>query len=78
VLGTLFGPALGMSLSIYTVSLLDPSVAQTIFSLLPAFAYLLSAIFMKDKITGKSMMGLGIAIVGVVVLIWRDEILSYL
>lgn len=72
--GTIFGPTLGVSLSLYTISLLDPSVAQTIFSLVPAFAFILSAFFMKDKITIQSVIGLLIAIVGVVVLIWREEI----
>jgi drug/metabolite transporter (DMT)-like permease len=74
VLGTIFGPAMGMTLSLFTITRLDPSVAQTIFSLVPAFAYFLSALFFKDKITRRSMVGLVIAIVGVVVLIWRNEL----
>jgi drug/metabolite transporter (DMT)-like permease len=74
IAGTFFGPIMGVSLSLFTVSLIDPSVAQTIFSLVPAFAYLLSAAFLKDKITFKSIVGLAIAIIGVVILIWRDRI----
>ncbi len=78
VAGTIFGPTLGVSLSLYTIALLDPSVAQTIFSLVPAFAFLLSAIFLKDKITIQSVAGLFIAILGVVILIWREEIKTIL
>lgn len=76
--GTIFGPTLGVSLALFTVSRIDPSVAQTIFSLVPAFALFLSMIFLKDSITLKSFIGLVIAILGVVILIWRDSILQYL
>jgi drug/metabolite transporter (DMT)-like permease len=72
--GTFFGPTMGVSLSLYTITLLDPSVAQTIFSLVPAFAFLLSAAFYKDKITFQSILGLAIAISGVMILIWRAEL----
>ena len=75
--GTIFGPVLGVSLSLFTVSFLDPSVAQTIFSLVPAFALILSVIFLKDKFTVKSLIGLIVAITGVIILIWRDKIKDF-
>lgn len=78
IAGTIFGPTLGVSLSLYTISLIDPSVAQTIFSLVPVFAFLLSAAFMKDKITLQSVLGLFIAITGVIILIWREELAGVL
>jgi drug/metabolite transporter (DMT)-like permease len=75
--GTIFGPVIGVSLSMLTVSILHnkPSVAQTIFSLIPIFALPLSYIFYKEKITVKAILGALIAIAGVIVLIWRDEIM---
>ncbi|MDF2436556.1 MAG: hypothetical protein K0Q95_932 [Bacteroidota bacterium] len=78
VAGTIFGPVIGVSLSMLAVSLLHnkPSVAQTIFSLVPIFALPLAYVFYKEKITLKSFAGALIAIAGVVVLIWRNEILS--
>jgi len=74
--GTFFGPVMGVSLSMYAVSLLQnkPSVAQTIFSLVPVFILPLSYLFYKEKITVKSILGAFIAIVGVMVLIWRNNI----
>jgi drug/metabolite transporter (DMT)-like permease len=72
--GAFFGPILGVTLSLYAVSLIDPSVAQTIFSLVPAFAFFLSAIIFKEKITAKAILGLLVAIAGVIILIWRDSI----
>lgn len=77
LLGTIFGPVIGVSFSMYAISLLHnkPSVAQTIFSLVPIFALPLSYIIYKEKILLKSVLGALIAIAGVVILIWRDEIL---
>ncbi len=74
VLGTLFGPFLGVCLSLYTVRMIDASVAQTIFSLVPVFALLFSFLFFGDKISIKSFFGMVVALSGVVILIWRNEI----
>jgi drug/metabolite transporter (DMT)-like permease len=74
VAGTIFGPTLGVSLSLYTVSLLEPSVAQTIFSLVPVAALLIARILTKEKITFHSLTGVVVAMVGVFILIWRDHI----
>jgi drug/metabolite transporter (DMT)-like permease len=76
--GTIFGPVIGVSLSMYAVSLLQdkPSIAQTIFSLVPIFALPLAYLFYKEKITLKSIIGAFIAIIGVMSLIWRDALLA--
>lgn len=74
VAGTVFGPVVGVSLSMLAVSLINVSVAQTIFSLVPVCVLLIGWIFYKEKLTIKSITGAAIAILGVVVLIWREEI----
>ncbi|MBA3705627.1 MAG: DMT family transporter [Bacteroidetes bacterium] len=78
--GTIFGPVVGVSLSMLAISLLHnkPSVAQTIFSLIPVFVLPLSYLFYKEKITLKAILGALIAITGVVILIWRTELLQFL
>jgi drug/metabolite transporter (DMT)-like permease len=78
--GTIFGPVMGVSLSMLAISLLHnkPSVAQTIFALVPVFVLPLSYLFYKEKITMQSVLAALIAIAGVMVLIWRDEILSFI
>jgi len=78
VSGTVFGPVIGVSLSMLAVSLLHnkPSVAQTIFSLMPIVALPLAYIFYRERITLKAVIGALIAITGVIVLIWRDEIIQ--
>ncbi|HRH66761.1 MAG TPA: DMT family transporter [Bacteroidia bacterium] len=74
VYGTIFGPVIGVSLSLYTVSLIDASVAQTIFSLVPVFALILSYFIHREKISIKSMAGVVVALLGVVILIWREKL----
>jgi len=74
LMGTLFGPLLGVLLSLFTIARIDASVAQTIFSLVPAAALVFAALFLKEKITLQSFIGVIVAISGVVILIWRDEI----
>ncbi len=77
--GTLFGPVFGVSFSMYAVILLHdkPSVAQTIFSLFPVFVLPLGYLIYRQKITLSSFLSASIAIGGVIVLIWRDEIASF-
>lgn len=74
VLGTLFGPFLGVALSLFTIERIDASVAQTIFSLVPASALVFAAIFLKEKLTLHSVTGVIVALSGVTILIWRDAI----
>ena len=76
VAGTVFGPVLGVSFSMYAVSLINASVAQTIFSLVPVFALPLSYFFYKEKITWQALAGAVIAVIGVLLLIWRDELIT--
>jgi drug/metabolite transporter (DMT)-like permease len=80
IAGTIFGPVIGVSLSMLAISLLHnkPSVAQTIFSLVPIFALPLAWIFYREKITVKSLLGAVIAMAGVIILIWREEIMAFI
>ncbi len=77
-LGTFFGPVLGVSLSLYTITILPVAVAQTIFALLPVIILPLNLVFYKEKITVTSIIACMISIAGVAVLIWRNAILSLL
>ncbi len=74
ILGTIFGPFLGVCLSLYTISNMDVSVGQTIFSLMPVCALLISVLFFKEKITLRSLFGIVVAISGVMILIWRVKL----
>ena len=72
VAGTICGPFLGVTCSLAAIRYIDVSVAQTIFSLVPAGALMISFLFYKEKISFQSLIGVVVAISGVVILIWRD------
>ncbi len=78
--GTLFGPVTGVILSMLAVNLLvnKPSVAQTIFSLLPIFTLPVNALVYKEKITWKQVLTVCIACTGVIILVWREGLMNYL
>ncbi|MBK9798513.1 MAG: EamA family transporter [Bacteroidetes bacterium] len=60
----------------YAVSLINVSVAQTLFSLVPVMVLPLAIIFYHEKISFKSAIGAVVAISGVVILIWRNELMA--
>ncbi len=78
IAGTVFGPFLGMCLSLVTISNIDVSVGQTIFSLMPVSALLISMVLYKEKITMRSFYGMMVAIGGVMILIWRMQLSALL
>lgn len=77
IAGTIFGPVMGVSLSLYTISLLPVAVAQTIFALLPLIVMPLNIFIYKEKLSVQAVFAALIALCGVMVLIWRNEIYLY-
>jgi drug/metabolite transporter (DMT)-like permease len=77
IIGTVFGPVMGVSMSLFAASLMEVSLAQTIFSFLP-ITVILSAHFMgKEKIKIESIFAALLSLIGVFVLMWRVEILGW-
>ncbi len=74
VTGTLFGPVLGVALSLYAVAQINASIAQTIYSLVPVFALVISYFHLKEKINMRAILGVIVAISGVFILIWREQL----
>ena len=72
-LGTLLGPVMGVTLSLFAIQKLEVAVAQTIFALLPLFVLPISLIIYKERITSQSVFACLLALVGVLLLIWRNE-----
>lgn len=72
LIGTLFGPVIGVSFSLLAASHLHASVAQTIFSLLPASVLIASVLVFKEKVPAKSYLAVLVSIMGVLLLVWRD------
>lgn len=74
LMGTLFGPVAGVSLSLLAIQHLEVAAAQTIFALLPIVVLPINYFYYKEKITSHTIIGSLVAILGVVILIWRNTI----
>lgn len=76
VYGTLLGPSLGAGLAMYAISLIDISIAQTIFAVVPVFVLLWAWMIYKEKISAQAIAGAAISVAGVMLLIWRNQLIS--
>ena len=74
LLATIISPVVGVSLSLYAAKLINVSIAQTLFSMVPVFILPVSWLLYREKITFQSFLGALIAVGGVLVLVWRNEI----
>ncbi len=74
LIGTLFGPVIGVSFSLLAASHIEASVAQTIFSLLPVSVLFASVLFFREKVQTLSYLAVFISIIGVLILVWRNSL----
>lgn len=74
IIGTLFGPVTGVSLSLLAASQLQVGIAQTIFSMQPLTVMFAATISGKEKLSLTSLIAALICMLGVVVLVWREEL----
>ncbi len=74
MLAILLGPLLAVSFSMMAIQTINVAVAQTIYALVPVVALLVAHFFYKEKITSHALVGVLLAILGVSVLIWRNDI----
>lgn len=72
----LFGAVLGLSFSLIAITKMNAAAAYTIFSLLPVSVIIVSVIFFKKKISGLSWVYSLLAVAGVLVLVWREELIK--
>lgn len=77
-LGVILGPLIAVGLAMVAIQTVNVAVTQTIFSLVPAIALLISHFILKEKITLNSLLGVIVAVMGVFILIWRDSLMPFL
>ena len=65
-LGSVFGPFLGVSFSLFAVQHTNAGIASTIMAIVPIFIIPPAVIFMKQKVTIKEIIGAVISVAGVV------------
>ena len=63
-IGTVFGPFIGVSLSLYAVQHTETGIASALMALTPIFIIIPSAIMFKEKITARQVIGALISIGG--------------
>jgi len=68
VIGSVFGPFLGVSFSLLAIQNTSTGIASTIMALVPVLIIPPAVIFMKEKVTLKEVIGSIIAITGVALL----------
>ena len=78
LMGTLFGPVMGVTFSLMAVKKLDVAVAQTIFALLPVIVLPINYFIYKERITLSAILACLISIAGVFLLIWRNQLMTAL
>jgi len=66
--GSLFGPVIGVSLSLFAVLHTEAGVAATLMALVPIFIILPSALIFKEKITFFQVLGAFVSVAGCVLL----------
>ncbi len=76
--GIMLGPVLAVSFAMTSIQHIDVAIAQTIFSLVPVIALIISYFLYKERITRTAFIGVFIAIAGVFILIWREYVQEYL
>jgi drug/metabolite transporter (DMT)-like permease len=62
--GTIFGPFIGVSLSLYAVQHTDTGIASTLIALVPIFIIAPAALMFKEKITARQVIGAVVSIAG--------------
>lgn len=73
ILGTLLGPICGVTCSLLAIQKIEVAVAQTIFALLPIIVLPVNLLVYKEKITVQSIFACMVAVLGVMILIWRNK-----
>ena len=69
--GSLVGPVIGVTLSLYAIQHTEAGVAATLMGLVPIFIIVPSAIMFKEKITAFQVLGAVISVAGCVLLFVR-------
>ncbi len=63
-IGTVFGPFIGVSLSLYAVQHTETGIASALMSLVPIFIIFPTAIMFREKITVRQVIGAIVSISG--------------
>ncbi len=69
--GAIFGPFLGVTMSLVAIRYIDTGVAASITAIYPIFTMLIASRFHGERLTWRALLGAALAVAGVVVLFLR-------
>lgn len=69
--GTIFGPFIGVALSLYAVQHTETGIASTLMALVPIFIIIPTAFMFKEKITARQVIGAVISIAGASIFFYK-------
>lgn len=72
-LGALFGPFIGVTLSLYAVQRSNTAIASTIMSLMPILIIPFSVLLFKERIRSSEVLGAFVAIIGTALLLLMNS-----
>jgi drug/metabolite transporter (DMT)-like permease len=78
VLAIFMGPLLAVGSAMISIQYINVAVAQTIFTLVPVWVFLVAHFYYKEIITSKAVVGVVIAVIGVGLLVWRNNLIHWL
>jgi drug/metabolite transporter (DMT)-like permease len=62
--GSVFGPFIGVALSLFAIQQTKTGIASTLMSMVPIFIIIPSALMFKERITAQQVIGAGVSICG--------------
>lgn len=71
ILGTIFGPYLGVTLSLVSVKYTQTGIAATLMSTMPVIMIPMVIAIEKEKVSGRAIFGAAIAVTGIAILFLR-------
>lgn len=72
----LLGPVLAVSCAMISIQYINVAISQTIFALVPVVVLVIAHYLYKEKITRHALLGVLLALAGVSILVWRNEIIN--
>lgn len=74
LLAIILGPVLAVSCAMISIQYINVAISQTLFALVPVLALFIARYVYKEQITKHSIAGIAMAITGVALLIWRNDL----
>lgn len=73
IVGALLAGPIGMQCNLYAVKYIGSGLTSSITAIYPAVSVILAVIFLKNKVSSKTLLGIGLIIVGIFIQSYKSE-----